>query len=46
MVRERLHDRDFASHQKDAVWRVLQSGSTLLAHVAAVSSASDSSHRW
>lgn len=33
MVREHLRDRDLASHQKDAVWRTLQSGSTLLAHV-------------
>jgi N12 class adenine-specific DNA methylase/adenine-specific DNA methylase len=33
MVREQLRDRDLGSHQKNAVWRVLQSGSTLLAHV-------------
>ena len=33
MVREHLRDRDLGSHQKDAVWRVLQSRSTLLAHV-------------
>jgi N12 class adenine-specific DNA methylase len=33
MARELLRDRDLARHQKDAVWRVLQSGSTLLAHV-------------
>ena len=33
MVREPLRDRDLAKHQKDAVWRILQSGSTLLAHV-------------
>jgi N12 class adenine-specific DNA methylase len=33
MVREPLRDHDLARHQKDAVWRVLQSGSTLLAHV-------------
>ena len=33
MVREHLRDRDLAPHQKDAVWRILQSGSTLLAHV-------------
>ena len=33
MVREQLRDHDLASHQKDAVWRTLQSGSTLLAHV-------------
>jgi N12 class adenine-specific DNA methylase len=33
MVREHLRDHDLASHQKDAVWRALQSGSTLLAHV-------------
>lgn len=31
--REPLRDRDLAGHQKDAVWRILQSGSTLLAHV-------------
>ena len=33
MAREVLRDRDLASHQKNAVWRVLQSGSTLLGHV-------------
>ena len=33
MVREQLRDHDLAAHQKDAVWRILQSGSTLLAHV-------------
>ena len=33
MVREHLRDRDLASHQKNSVWRTLQSGSTLLAHV-------------
>jgi P-type conjugative transfer protein TrbL len=33
MVRENLRDGDLAKHQKDAVWRVLQSGSTLPAHV-------------
>ena len=33
MVREQLRDRDLARHQKDAVWRIIQSGSTLLAHV-------------
>jgi len=33
MVRDHLRNRDLARHQKDAVWRVLQSGSTLLAHV-------------
>ena len=33
MVREHLRDGDLARHQKDAVWRILQSGSTLLAHV-------------
>jgi len=33
MVRDNLRDRDLGRHQKDAVWRILQSGSTLLAHV-------------
>jgi N12 class adenine-specific DNA methylase len=33
MARELLRDRDLGPHQKDAVWRILQSGSTLLAHV-------------
>jgi N12 class adenine-specific DNA methylase len=33
MARELLRDRDLGAHQKNAVWRVLQSGSTLLAHV-------------
>jgi N12 class adenine-specific DNA methylase len=33
MARELLRDRDLGQHQKDAVWRILQSGSTLLAHV-------------
>jgi len=33
MARELLRDRDLSRHQKDAVWRILQSGSTLLAHV-------------
>ena len=33
MVRDQLRGRDLARHQKDAVWRILQSGSTLLAHV-------------
>jgi N12 class adenine-specific DNA methylase len=33
MARELLRDRDLARHQKNAVWRVLQSGSTLLGHV-------------
>ncbi len=32
MVREHLRDRDLARHQKDAVWRIIQSGSTLVAH--------------
>ena len=33
MNREYLRDGDLSRHQKDAVWRILQSGSTLLAHV-------------
>ena len=33
MAREHLRDHDLARHQKDAVWRILQSPSTLLAHV-------------
>ncbi|MEO8595375.1 MAG: DEAD/DEAH box helicase family protein [Candidatus Solibacter sp.] len=33
MNREHLRDGDLSSHQKDAVWRIVQSGSTLLAHV-------------
>ena len=33
MNREYLRDGDLSRHQKDAVWRVVQSGSTLLAHV-------------
>ncbi len=33
MARELLRDGDLAPHQKNAVWRILQSGSTLLAHV-------------
>ena len=33
MVREHLRDPDLARHEKDAVWRIAQSGSTLLAHV-------------
>jgi len=33
MSRELLRDNDLARHQKNAVWRILQSGSTLLAHV-------------
>ncbi len=33
MVREHLRDNDLSAHQKNAVWRVVQSGSTLLAHV-------------
>jgi len=33
MARELLRERDLDRHQKDAVWRILQSGSTLLAHV-------------
>jgi N12 class adenine-specific DNA methylase len=32
MVRERLRGRDLAKHQKDAVWRIIQSGSILVAH--------------
>jgi N12 class adenine-specific DNA methylase len=31
--REYLRDGDLSRHQKDAVWRIMQSGSTLLAHV-------------
>ena len=31
--REYLRDGDLSRHQKDAVWRIVQSGSTLLAHV-------------
>jgi N12 class adenine-specific DNA methylase len=31
--REYLRDADLSRHQKDAVWRIVQSGSTLLAHV-------------
>jgi hypothetical protein len=34
MNREHLRDGDLSRHQKDAVWRVVQSGSTLLAHVS------------
>ncbi len=33
MAREHLRGGDLDKHQKDAVWRVLQTGSTLLAHV-------------
>ena len=33
MVRTSLRDGDLAAHQKDAVWRILQGGSPLLAHV-------------
>lgn len=33
MARECLRDGDLAKHQKDAVWRMLQSPSTLAAHV-------------
>jgi N12 class adenine-specific DNA methylase len=33
MVRASLRDGDLAPHQKDAVWRILQGGSPLLAHV-------------
>ena len=33
MNREPLRDGDLGRHQKDAVWRIVQSGSTLLAHV-------------
>ena len=33
MNRAYLRDGDMARHQKDAVWRMVQSGSTLLAHV-------------
>ena len=33
MDRTCLRDGDLAAHQKNAVWRILQSGSTLLAHV-------------
>jgi N12 class adenine-specific DNA methylase len=32
MARDHLRNRDLDKHQKDAVWRILQSGSTLLAH--------------
>jgi N12 class adenine-specific DNA methylase len=33
MTRSALRDGDLAAHQKNAVWRILQGGSTLLAHV-------------
>jgi N12 class adenine-specific DNA methylase len=33
MVRVALRNGDLARHQKNAVWRILQTGSTLLAHV-------------
>jgi N12 class adenine-specific DNA methylase len=33
MVRTLLRDNDLAPHQKNAVWRILQGGSPLLAHV-------------
>jgi N12 class adenine-specific DNA methylase len=33
MNREYLRDGDLSPHQKAAVWRIVQSGSTLLAHV-------------
>jgi N12 class adenine-specific DNA methylase len=33
LVREHLRDRDLDPHQKNAVWRLLQSGNTLLGHV-------------
>jgi N12 class adenine-specific DNA methylase len=33
MVRSSLRDGDLAPHQKNAVWRILQGGSPLLAHV-------------
>jgi N12 class adenine-specific DNA methylase len=32
MAREHLRNRDLDKHQRDAVWRILQTGSTLLAH--------------
>lgn len=33
MVRTSLRDGDLSAHQKNAVWRILQGGSPLLAHV-------------
>ncbi len=33
MVRTSLRDGDLATHQKNAVWRILQGGNPLLAHV-------------
>ena len=33
MAREHLRDHDLDPHQKDAVWRMIQTGNTLLAHV-------------
>jgi N12 class adenine-specific DNA methylase len=33
MVRRHLRTGDLDAHQKDAIWRILQTGSTLLAHV-------------
>jgi len=33
MAREHLRNHDLDKHQKDAVWRVIQTGNTLLAHV-------------
>ncbi len=33
MAREQLREHDLDPHQKDAVWRMLQTGNTLLAHV-------------
>jgi N12 class adenine-specific DNA methylase len=33
MAREHLREADLDKHQKDAVWRILQTGNTLLAHV-------------
>ena len=33
MVRTSLRDGDLGSHQKNAVWRILQGGSPLLAHI-------------
>ncbi len=33
MAREHLREADLDKHQKDAVWRIIQTGNTLLAHV-------------
>ena len=45
MTRSSLRDNDLAAHQKNAVWRILEGGSPLLAHVVGAGKTWDNDRR-